>query len=409
MILFMIGKHNQMNTLDDEWIQFLKKNGIDMSYTKEPIEEQDYDDEENVDNEMSQVLGEDKEIKEVTHEYELSISTKTEKLFLNCAIDIDDIFWKIPIVEYWRPDVGVIKKQMKIVSKTIEEYEIYKERLTEIRFYEEVVLKEINNPSARSIKFKDERKITIGLSKKDIMTYRAKKKNAFYNCFALVIRVKYEGIFREIHVKVFKTGKMEIPGVVEEGVFDMVRIMILDLIQQFHTEKNIYFKPNTNSDLVLINSNFNCGFFIQRDKLHNILISDKYGVESSFDSCSYPGIKCKYYFSNEIGYDIDKQTGCVLKEDSELKMFELLDSKKYTEVSFMIFRTGSCLIVGNCSEMLIRFIFDFIKNILTIEYENICIDQYDETVKVKKIKTRRKNITCTNNYFQVVSNVIDTK
>jgi hypothetical protein len=402
----MIGKHNQMNTLDDEWIQFLKQNGIDMSYTKE---HEGHNDEEIIDNVLPQIVCDVKETKEVSHEYELSISTKTEKLFLNCAIDIDDIFWKIPIVEYWRPDVGVIKKQMKIVSKTIEEYEIYNERLKTIRFYEEVVLKEINNPSARSIKFKDERKITIGLSKKDIMTHRAKKKNAFYNCFALVMRVKYEGVFREIHVKVFKTGKMEIPGVVEDGVFDMVRIMILDLIKKFHTDKNIYFKPNTNADLVLINSNFNCGFFIQRDKLHNILISEKYKVESSFDSCSYPGIKCKYYFSNEIGYDVDRQTGCVLKEDNELKMFELTDSKKYTEVSFMIFRTGSCLIVGNCSELLIRFIFDFIKRILTTEYENIYIDQYDETVKVKKIKTRRKNITCTNNYFQVVSNVIDTK
>jgi hypothetical protein len=401
-----------MDTLDDEWIQFLKKNGIDMSYTKEPIYEEQEDDEEPdeeiIENIMSQGGG--KEFKEVNHEYELSISTKTEKLFLNCAIDIDDIFWKIPIVEYWRPDVGVIKKQMKIVSKTIEEYEKYKDKLKTIRYYEEVVLKEINNPSARSIKFKDERKVTIGLSKKDIMTYRAKKKNAFYNCFALVMRVKYDGVFREIHVKVFKTGKMEIPGVVEQGIFDMIRVMILELIRQFHTDKDIHFKPNTNSDLVLINSNFNCGFFIQRDKLHNILMSDKYKIESSFDSCSYPGIKCKYYFSNEIGYDADTQTGCVLKEDNELKMFELLDSKKYTEVSFMIFRTGSCLIVGNCCETLIRFIFEFIKKILTTEYENIYIDQYDETVKVKKIKTRKKNITCTNNYFKVVSNVIvDTK
>ena len=88
------GKHNQMNKLDDEWMQFLKKNGIDMSYAKEPIDEQDDDEEENAENVMSQVLGEDKEIKEVTHKYELSISTKTEKLFLNCAIDIDDIINK---------------------------------------------------------------------------------------------------------------------------------------------------------------------------------------------------------------------------------------------------------------------------------------------------------------------------
>ena len=90
MILFMRSKHNQMNTLDDEWKQFLKQNGIDMSYAKEPIEEQDdeeQDDEEIVENVMLR-----KEVKEVTHEYELSISTKTEKLFLNCAIDIDEIF-----------------------------------------------------------------------------------------------------------------------------------------------------------------------------------------------------------------------------------------------------------------------------------------------------------------------------
>ena len=112
---------------------------------------------------------------------------------------IYNIFWNIPVVEYWKPVVGVIKKQMKIVSKTEEEYELYKKKLSTVRYYEEIILKEINNPAARSIKFKDERKITIGLSKKDIMTYRAKKKNAFYNCFALVVRVMFEGIFREIH------------------------------------------------------------------------------------------------------------------------------------------------------------------------------------------------------------------
>ena len=138
---------------------------------------------------------------------------------------IYNIFWNIPVVEYWKPVVGVIKKQMKIVSKTEEEYELYKKKLSTVRYYEEIILKEINNPAARSIKFKDERKITIGLSKKDITTCRAKKKNAFYNCFALVVRVMFEGIFREIHVKVFNTGKMEIPGIVNQGIFDMVKTM----------------------------------------------------------------------------------------------------------------------------------------------------------------------------------------
>lgn len=292
---------------------------------------------------------------------------------------------------------------MKIVSKNEEEYELYKKKLLTVRYYEEIILKQINNPAARSIKFKDERKITIGLSKKDIMTYRAKKKNAFYNCFALVVRVKFEEIFREIHVRVFNTGKMEIPGIVSQGIFDMVKTMIINLIKTFHLKEDVYFKPNTHADHVLINSNFNCGFFIQRDKLHNILVSKKYNIESSYDSCSYPGIKCKYYFRNEIGFDLERQSGCVLREDNELKMFELFDSKKYTEVSFMIFRTGSCLVVGNCSEKMIRFIFDFLKKLLTIEYENISTNQYEEKLKIKKSKTCKRMITCTSNYFQELS------
>ena len=37
----------------------------------------------------------------------------------------------------------------------------------------------------------------------------------------------------------------------------------------------------------------------------------------------------------------------------------------------MIFRTGSCLIVGNCTEKILRFVFEFIKNILQNEYEKI--------------------------------------
>ena len=43
------------------------------------------------------------------------------------------------------------------------------------------------------------------------MNCRGKIKNAFYNCFAIIVRFKYKEDFREIHVKVFNNGKMEIP------------------------------------------------------------------------------------------------------------------------------------------------------------------------------------------------------
>jgi hypothetical protein len=334
---------------------------------------------------------------------DLYISTKTKVLFLNQEIDINNVFWNIPIEEYWRPMECVVKKQMKIVSKTPEEYDELVERLKTISYYTENVIKQINNPSARRIKFKDERKITIGISKKDIMNCRSKVKNAFYNCFAMILRFKYQGLFREIHVKVFNTGKLEIPGILNSEILVIVSKMILNILQP-HITTTVAFVENKQDENVLINSNFNCGFYINREKLFAILRSEKYGIETSYDPCIYPGIKCKYYFNNDAGYDKTKQTGNILAEDRGMKKSELSENKKYTEVSFMIFRTGSCLIVGNCSEATLKFIFEFIKDILVAEYSQICVANEDVATKGKKTKLRKKNISISNNYYTTIVN-----
>lgn len=339
-------------------------------------------------------------IGKINHDMELFISTKTKVLFLNHIVDIHNLFWKIPVIDYWNPVIGVLKKQIKVVSKTPEEFEIYKSRLTEIRFYKENIIKQINNPAARSIKFKDERKITVGISKKDILSYRGKVKNAFYNCFALIVRFQRETEpFREVHIKVFNTGKMEIPGIVHYQDLEKVKQIVLDILQPYVSEP-LCFLENSNEDHVLINSNFNCGFFVNREKIHSILKGDTYGIESSYDPCSYPGVKCKFYYNNSIGFDPILQNGRIMAEDQGMKMNELLDCKKYTEVSFMIFRTGSGLIVGNCTERILRFIFEFIKKLLITEYDHICILSENPVIKNKRPKMRKRNITYTTDYFE---------
>jgi len=329
---------------------------------------------------------------------ELYISTKTKVLFLNQVIDIHNIFWKIPIIDYWTPKEGVVKKQMKIVSKNKEEFEEYQAKLEGIKYYVENIIKQIDNPTARRIKFKDERKITVGLSKKDIMNYRGKIKNAFYNCFAMIFRFEYMNEFREIHVKVFNTGKLEIPGILNTQLLDIVKSMILQYVQP-HVETPLEFLDNNTEDNVLINSNFNCGFYINREKLHSILRSEKYRIESAYDPCSYPGVKCKYYFNNELGFDAKLQTGNVSLTDRTMKMNELDDNAKYTEVSFMIFRTGSCLIVGNCNEKILMFIYDFIKEMLYNEYPVINIVNHEPPAKEKKTKLRKKEIFVSQSYY----------
>ena len=313
------------------------------------------------------------------------ISTKTKIAYLNRHIDLKEIFWEIPVIPYAKPCNGVIKKQMKFNTLTPEELAFIQEKLTNETYFEEHVITHIDNPAGR-IKFKDTRKISIGVSKKDLMSYRCKKKSAFYNCFVLILRMRVNGTFKEFHVKVFNTGKLEIPGVQSEPVFEMILTQVLDTLQPYVKDKLDY-KDETN-ETVLINSNFNCGFFVNREALYDIL-KFKYNIQSIYDPCSYPGIQCKFYYNP----DVDIQNGCQISEENKSLY------KNVREVSFMIFRTGSVLIVGRCDENVLMIIYEFLKIILNNEYKNICQrvtkigDEAEIVVKDKKKKIRRKNIT----------------
>ena len=67
--------------------------------------------------------------------------------------------------------------------------------------------------------------------------------------------------------------------------------------------------------------------------------------------------------------------------------------KECMEISFMIFRTGSVLIVGHCDEIVLNIVYNYIKNLLIDEYDNIHQINNIENKKRKSIpKIRKKNI-----------------
>jgi TATA-box binding protein (TBP) (component of TFIID and TFIIIB) len=316
------------------------------------------------------------------------ISTKTKIAYLNRQIDLKEIFWQVPLIPYAKPCNGVVKKQMKFNSLSTEELQFIQDKLKSETYFEEHVITHIDNPSGR-IKFKDTRKISIGVSKKDLLSYRCKKKSAFYNCFVLILRLKIEEMYKEFHVKVFNTGKLEIPGIQSETTFNTILENVIITLQPFIKDKLAY-KPDTN-ETVLINSNFNCGFFINREVLDDIL-KYKYNIQSIYDPCSYPGIQCKFYYNP----DVDIQNGCQISEENKHLY------KNVKEVSFMIFRTGSVLIVGRCDENVLLIIYEYLKIILHNEYKTICQkvssgkgseEEFTLKSKDKKKKLRKKNIT----------------
>jgi hypothetical protein len=287
---------------------------------------------------------------------------------------LSEVFWSIPIIPYHAQLEGVIKKSMKFNSLTQNELDANTELSSQYKYVDQHIILQINNPSGR-IQFKDVRKISIGLCKKDILSTRDKKNNsAFYNCFVVMVRILQNDIFKEIHVKVFNTGKMEIPGIQSDEMLNRVLTVLTTILKPFIKGGLIpleYLKEK--SEIVLINSNFKCGYYINRIKMYDLL-KYTYNINCAYDPCSYPGIQCEFYYDTAASV----QNGCqplYIEHNKKTLKEEKKDKTKIVstiiKVSFMIFRTGSVLIVGKCDELILKDIYVFIKNILETQHEKI--------------------------------------
>jgi hypothetical protein len=402
----------------------------------EEVETEAEDTEEEMEEEQEPLRPITKEIPPcpVIQEKDLHFSTRTQSMRVNCSLDIEHIFWNLPVIDYWKPEEGIVKKEMKQIIESKEAYEQYEQRKARLFeenpkiLFREKVSKHIDNPHARKKKFKDVRKVSIGVIKRDIINAKKRDKNAFSNCFVLYLRFFHEGAYCENHVKVFNTGEMEIPGVhdyyvLETKIQSLLRRFFTPLIlsspikklpasemetQNINTNidpqppKELHFEMNSHleSKNVLINSDFNCGFYLDRKKVCQVVKGEKYGLDA-FIVGDYPGVKCKFYFKNHLPFDYAQQNGKLDVEDHTLSMKALSKSPKYTIVTFTLFRTGTCLISGSCSEKMIWFVFHFVCRLLREEYLVIRSCYEDPVVKNKNHKLRKRIIKISKDYLAI--------
>jgi hypothetical protein len=334
----------------------------------------------------------------------LNISTKTKIAYLNSPINLIPVFWKIPLIKYHEPCIGIVKKQMKFNSTTQDEVDIILQKkapyIDDNHYIDDYIINQIHKPDGR-IKFKDIRKISIGICKKDITSYRCKPKSAFYNCFVVILRLLHNDTFKEIHVKVFNTGRMEIPGIQDATILNKVLTILVAILAPIVAEchdgvgelpPRLAFIEHK-SETVMINSNFNCGYYINREKIYKLL-KYTYKINSNFDPCSYPGVQCEFYYDSLL---VDQRGAqpCAGGGKQAPKPSPLIDNESITKVSFMIFRTGSVLIVGKCSEEMLYKIYNFLCAIFEKDYDEIkwvSSEPFATKAKVKTRKLRKKTI-----------------
>jgi len=185
-----------------------------------------------------------------------------------------------------------------------------------------------------------------GFSKKLLKKTRKNKiKKIFYN--QATIHVNKDN--KLINVKLFNNGKIQMTGLkYEKQGLDLIN----DLIIYF--KKLCIFRDEIellNYEIVLINSDFDIGFQIDRNVLHEEIIN--YGLYSSYEPCMYPGVNVKYYINKNQNNGI---CSCNLMCNGKGKGKNDGDCKKIT---IAIFKSGKIIITGgqNTNQLVIAYTF----------------------------------------------------
>ena len=311
----------------------------------------------------------------------LVISTQSNNARLNNVgdINVSKLFWALQVIPYIRRCEGVIKKQMKIQFTTREQLTAFQGRLTLIPSHSLSKVVHIDEPGATT-PFKYVAKLSIGVASKEIQAHRAKEKDAFFNSFTMVLRLRYKDDYKEIVTKVFNGGILSLPGMLDKELLERTLMMINQVLGEASLRMNpkmlpLQYKPDSVTD-VMVNSNFWCGFGLDRDKMVDLMIN-KYHLETTYDPSKYPGVVCRYYIRD----DSDTGGTCLCNPPcSTLEIGNGKGRKRATNVgdhkpclpmTFMMFRTGSVLIVGRCGDEHLSRVHKFVATVLLANKHDI--------------------------------------
>ena len=193
--------------------------------------------------------------------------------------------------------------------------------------------------------------IPKGFSKKMLRKKRKKTtKKIFYN--QATLHVFHDG--KIMNVKLFNNGKIQITGLKKEGQGPILIQNLIDYfydISMFNKEVKIL-----KHDLVLINSDFDLGFEIDREVLHNDIIES--GIYSSYEPCIYPGVNIKYFINqNQFDGICSCNSICNGKGRAD-------GDGKCKKITIAVFKSGKVIITGGQNISQLETSYRFIKNFI---------------------------------------------
>ena len=208
--------------------------------------------------------------------------------------------------------------------------------------------------------------IMKGVNPKHISKKKIKKnlsnKKFFYN--QVTVHVSSD---KRINVKIFNNGRIQMTGINKDDQGEnTIRLLINeftrlsdDIKMTIFDETDIYQEGSI--ETVLINSDFDIFFEVNREVLHRLIVDQ--GYCSSYEPCTYPGVNIKYYHNpvqNNFGIcNCDKPCNGKGKDNTCKK------------ITIAVFKSGKIIITGGRTKGNINTAYQFITSFISKHREKI--------------------------------------
>jgi TATA-box binding protein (TBP) (component of TFIID and TFIIIB) len=247
-------------------------------------------------------------------------------------IHLEALFTQVPILEYWDLTDGILKMEYKGDVK--------------------------------------------GTSFKDIMLKAKDTKKSFFNQATLVVRREVSPLnWKEINVKLFRNGGIQMTGVRSLGMSGDTLRWLVEFIQTCCTTKPVFAAPPRihKEQVQLINTDFSVGAKLRRDVLHSVL-SETYRLNSSYESAIYQGVKTKYFYNAQRPKDAPPGLCPCSRLCKGTGDGDTIDNCK--KITISPFQTGQVIITGARTMDQINEAYEFIKHVFTKHADSVMRKTY---------------------------------
>ena len=210
-----------------------------------------------------------------------------------------------------------------------------------------------------------------GICTEDILHTSTKAKKQFFNQSSLVFRLALpNGSYKETNIKLFKNGGFQMTGISSE---EMARASLTRLIEM-NTAKNVWTSAASikTFNICMMNSDYNIGKAIRRDRLYKILV-ETYGLWSSYEPTVYQGVNTKFFWNkNRPAAAPPGICVCPTPCEGGGSGYGIGNCKKIT---ISPFRTGSIIITGAQQTEQLYEAYEFMNTVLQTHAADVLRDE----------------------------------